>query len=98
MFVSPPYARGWIVTPLSDVDLCLRALQYALGLSEPPTLDACREWIEDYEKRREACTGVSASWCPRCGDCACPRFAGERQEEDPCCPLHGRDSNHGELQ
>lgn len=21
-----------------------------------------------------ACTGVSASWCPHCGDCTCPRL------------------------
>ena len=23
----------------------------------------------------EECTGVSASWCPNCGDCTCPRDA-----------------------
>lgn len=49
-----------------------------------------------------ACTGISAAWCPRCGDCAC------RDDEDdegelrgeglnhPDCPLHNRTSTHAE--
>jgi predicted RNA-binding Zn-ribbon protein involved in translation (DUF1610 family) len=43
------------------------------------------------------CTGVAASWCPVCGDCACPRqTTGERDGESASCPLHGPDSTHGE--
>lgn len=38
------------------------------------------------------CTGVSASWCPNCGDCLCP----DREESmnSPSCPLHAPDSLH----
>lgn len=53
------------------------------------------------------CTGVAASWCPRCGDCACPKDEhGERVStlrpddfgmDDPSCPLHAPRSEHGEL-
>lgn len=44
------------------------------------------------------CTGDTASWCPRCGDCACPD---EHDNPDngptfdaPNCPLHGHASKH----
>ena len=45
-----------------------------------------------------ACEGISASWCPVCGDCLCP----EDEEEggypdgrnDPTCPLHAPASPH----
>lgn len=43
------------------------------------------------------CTGISASWCPRCGDCKCPErgeFAGDM--DSPDCPLHALNSTHGE--
>lgn len=41
------------------------------------------------------CTGVAASWCPRCGDCNCPRNNdGERMAESDDCPLHGSSSQH----
>ena len=44
------------------------------------------------------CTGLTASWCPRCGDCECPRTRGFRLSLDhPGCPLHGHDSDHAEL-
>lgn len=40
----------------------------------------------------------SATWCPKCGDCACPyRFSeqdGERTLDSPCCPLHAPNSKH----
>lgn len=43
------------------------------------------------------CTGVAASWCARCGDCACPRNKdGEREFERDTCPLHGDASKHAE--
>lgn len=43
------------------------------------------------------CTGISASWCPRCGDCKCPErgeFAGDM--DSPDCPLHALNSTHGD--
>ena len=40
------------------------------------------------------CTGISATWCPRCGDCKCPRPA--EAKDDPSCPLHHPGSEHGE--
>ena len=52
------------------------------------------------------CTGVSASWCPVCGDCACPvddrgehvstLNPGDYGKDDPACPLHARSSKHAE--
>lgn len=38
------------------------------------------------------CTGISASWCPNCGDCVCP-FP-EDEMCSPNCPLHNRHSSH----
>lgn len=43
------------------------------------------------------CTGLTAVWCPNCGDCNCERTAGG----DPCfdsprCPLHSTDSHHAD--
>lgn len=42
------------------------------------------------------CTGVSASWCPRCGDCTCRNVDESRDDED--CPLHSATSRHAELE
>lgn len=45
------------------------------------------------------CTGVAASWCPRCGDCACRDSDGELRGDGlnhPDCPLHNRASQHAE--
>lgn len=46
----------------------------------------------------ESCTGLSARWCPRCGDCKCPPLheGGERTLDDPRCPLHAPSSPHGD--
>ena len=41
------------------------------------------------------CTGVSAAWCPVCGDCKCPDR--EQDLDDPRCPLHGSASDHASL-
>lgn len=40
------------------------------------------------------CTGVSAVWCPVCGDCTCPDR--EHSMDDLNCPLHGERSRHAE--
>lgn len=45
----------------------------------------------------EPCTGVAAGWCPRCGDCSCPRdeegwLSGSMNHPD--CPLHAPSSDH----
>jgi uncharacterized protein (TIGR02996 family) len=38
------------------------------------------------------CSGVSASWCPNCGDCCCRNR--EDSKSDPDCPLHSPTSPH----
>lgn len=58
--------------------------------AEPPPAEDPRE-----------CTGVTAQWCPRCGDCKCgPRYEGDpdgpRTLSDDGCPLHAPSSLHGE--
>ncbi len=53
-------------------------------------------------ERSKGCTGVAASWCPRCGACTCPRVNPEEDdfdrldEEDDNCPLHSAESPHAE--
>lgn len=47
------------------------------------------------------CTGITAQWCPRCGDCTCPllhegNVEGGRTLNDPKCPLHAPSSPHGD--
>lgn len=44
----------------------------------------------------EPCTGLSAVWCPNCGDCSCPTEHGERSSSGESCLLHGTSSQHGE--
>ncbi len=49
--------------------------------------------------REVTCTGLTASWCPRCGSCLCrPPHDGDRSAAlaDPVCGLHGDGSSHGE--
>lgn len=38
------------------------------------------------------CTGLSASWCPVCGDCTCRDPPESRNDAE--CPLHGDRSKH----
>lgn len=38
------------------------------------------------------CTGVSANWCPNCGDCCCANP--QHSKADILCPLHAPDSEH----
>lgn len=42
------------------------------------------------------CTGVTATWCPRCGDCTCDRHADGEVDFDVLgtCPLHSCGSDH----
>lgn len=43
------------------------------------------------------CTGLTASWCPRCGDCTCERMPdGDCCFDGHDCPLHGTSSQHAE--
>ena|SRR5688572_26032182 len=48
------------------------------------------------------CSGVAAVWCPIHGECTCSHVVNAhgdwygRGRENPKCPLHGRDSTHGE--
>lgn len=49
-------------------------------------------------KDRGGCTEICASWCPKCGDCSCPRNEeGETLEESTTCGLHGVSSKHAEV-
>lgn len=41
----------------------------------------------------EECNEGSSQWCPVCGDCCCKNI--EERMDDPDCPLHSPDSNHG---
>lgn len=51
---------------------------------------------------RSQCTGVAAQWCPVHGSCTCPErypdatgaLSGERDMNDPGCPLHAPTSTH----
>jgi hypothetical protein len=55
----------------------------------------CRKvvaWLDRTEPVQ--CTGVSAVWCPVCGNCTCADR--EQSLDDPCCPLHGEHSRHAE--
>jgi hypothetical protein len=46
---------------------------------------------------RPECTGLAATWCPNHGDCSCPpKENGERDLDDPGCPLHSESSDHAE--
>jgi hypothetical protein len=76
-------------------------LEYATHEVDGVRFDAAHTRPMTDEERaraaREACTGVSASWCPVHGDCRCPRLdTGEREEESTTCPLHGEKSTHGD--
>lgn len=43
------------------------------------------------------CTGITATWCPRCGECTCVRDRSDAPSLcDPRCPLHAPGSDHGE--
>lgn len=43
------------------------------------------------------CTGPSAFWCPRCGDCKCKRaLDGECCFDERACPLHGERTQHAQ--
>lgn len=54
--------------------------------------------VDDAVNRRGKCTGIAATWCPRCGDCTCDLdpLTGERTLDDHFCPLHGLESKHAE--
>lgn len=44
--------------------------------------------------KRPRCTGLTARWCPRCGDCSCGPYPAELNSER--CPLHRHGSDHAE--
>jgi hypothetical protein len=76
---------------LQDLTAEVRAL---LG---PAVVDSATASNKRSDVEQAACTGVAASWCPRCGDCSCPHLAtGEREDQSESCPLHGHHSAHAE--
>lgn len=50
----------------------------------------CQCWLATHGYAE--CTGVSANWCPVCGDCICENP--EQSMSDICCPLHSEHSWH----
>lgn len=55
--------------------------------------------VIDARGRMIECTGVSARWCPLCGDCNCPELndgGGWASLDSPDCPLHAPESRHAE--
>lgn len=79
-----------------EVDpVVLRTARAIAGLVGTSGAEANRETERVIVKPE--CTGVSASWCPVCGECSCPREEdGEWGEPNEDCPLHGRRSTHAE--
>lgn len=53
-----------------------------------------RAWIDSLPRADAVpeCTGLTARWCPRCGDCCC---VGDDMD-NPSCPLHAPGSKHAE--
>lgn len=46
-----------------------------------------------------SCTGLTAAWCPVCGDCTCALLpSGEPCLDSEHCPLHSVHSKHAETQ
>ncbi len=90
------------------VELGVAPLEYLAGHRDCDPEAAKRH--QDAEPPKVECEGVTARWCPNCGDCACgPRhdlsgpvdaeaFAGCEGGEEclcyPLCPLHGEASPH----
>lgn len=50
--------------------------------------------VEPKEEPESLCTGMTARWCPQCGDCRCQGDGGDLN--DPACPLHAPSSPHAE--
>lgn len=68
------------------------ACERALGLDAFPTPP-----VREGTTGVKTCTGIAATWCPRCGSCTCPRKAsGERSLNGNNCPLHGPASDHSD--
>lgn len=56
--------------------------------------EACREELIAKLQQVPGCTGLTARWCPICGDCCCRENASDL--DDPDCPLHGAFSRHAD--
>ena len=77
------------------------AREYGAAKCGAECVDAIRALPLDAPGGAPDCTGVTAQWCPRCGDCACPllhegNVEGGRTLNDPKCPLHAPSSPHGD--
>ena len=77
-------------------DALVAALQeVAADLDAEDRDTAARQDAARDEMVPPACTGVTASWCPRCGDCSCAKD-GHDELNSPRCPLHAPSSPHAE--
>lgn len=67
----------------------------ARALAEAETLLSTTNESAPAPAEKPECTGVTAFWCPRCGDCSCPRDVdGGCDFDTDGCPLHGSPSQH----
>lgn len=62
----------------------------------PPTPAELRRLADVIESQH--CTGVTATWCPVHGDCACPPDPDIRYLNADGCPLHDSASSHAEAE
>ena len=57
------------------------------------------EWDKMKERMKKEykiqCTGITAVWCPVCGDCTCKDRCNLNDND---CPLHGVSSEHAALE
>lgn len=79
-FIAYAGPRTWkMFDDISD------AVRWAQDLGYPITM------YRKMETPDVVCTGLTASWCPICGDCCCDS---EEGLDDPSCPLHAIGTPH----
>lgn len=77
----------------SVIDVVSEYLCDDCGLNESKQLENALATLDRYDAHQNeepVCTGLSAVWCPRCGDCTCDlNVYGERDLCTSSCRLHG---------
>lgn len=98
------HRHTWYERRLNLLKALERNARHPIAASVPvdgPLWPEILEWsdmrVAEHEEAVGAAPGMTATWCPRCGDCKCPlNEAGERSLDGSVCPLHAPDSAHGE--
>ncbi len=97
------FLEPWVGRPVRLGCFCVDEKGH--GLCHANTIAEYLNARNDELAKAQACTGVSAFWCPAHGDCTCPRNElGERWDPETeihganwrDCPLHQPGSAHGE--